>query len=1225
MPKKTSIKKAKGKRYNPFQAVRNRPDWAIGSPFTVKDDKWIWSEENGMMVVKNITFNNGLFNIIREIGSNAIDNKWRRDEILEEFPDTPSMKKIEFKVDMDNGEISIYNDGYQIPVERQEFDYTDHRTNETTTEVMYPAEIYFGDMFSGTNYDDMDEEEFVKEVSNKKGRKTSGRNGMGAKAANVFSTEFTVDHSDTENKKRFLQTYRDAGQTREPPVITSYRNKTGYTRITFTADYKYFKFPDKDKPRMTKNFCAYLKGYAYQMAMVTNVPVFFNDEKIVVKSLEKYARLFYPSTADNKMVHILTPLGDEVVLVETGEPDTESLDTVVQTSFINGIHTYRGGKYVDLFRDSIFSNLVRAFNSRKKKVQGKSLKTTAKKLYPYFHLFIRCEAIQPPFAGQTKDYCTLEKFDFFTPRSQKEKIAWTKTLETTITKVLKWGFVSLLEDKLLSELDRANSKKETSSKGRIVIGKKLTEANLQRKKPLECIICFTEGDSAKTLVTRGSNNPDYIGSLALRGKVLNVSKHSKTVVNSNKVIQDIKQVIGLRSGLDYTRQEYYGTLRYGKAWLMMDRDDDGLHIQGLLLNFFYREFPSLLQRGFVSGFNTAVVQLWYKTPKTKQLGTKRFYTNSEYLAWCKTDEYQEMAKTIKEVKYYKGLGTIEPKDAPIYFEDPKIVDFKYKGKQEKTMDLGFGGKDEDNHDRKEWIKDRLGKESEGHLFGDVKYEGDLSLKEFVNDQLILYHKISIRRAIPSVYDGLKDCQRKALYSALKRKYSKQVKFVIAAGNVIADTAYHHGDNSLKESMIKMGQGFVGSNNIPYFVNAGEYGSRMLGTSDEKTHAADRYLYFKMEEIIKTIFPEDDFPLYQQLEEDGDLLEYEYFMPIIPMLLVNGSWGIACGFSSNIWAYNPEDLVRWIRAWLQDRVEDSNEVEKLDPLIPWYNGFRGKIYLKTVMEKGIKKPKWISEGILEEGTGTKVTHNGKVVMNSDKGWWHIKELPIGLWTSDFKEHLDYLEFGTVEGGKKRKKKKKEEVKCLSSVLDYNKANTVHFMIKPTKDFIPDMNTKANLDNLREKKGLTNMVAIDERNIPYLYKSPEEILEKYCEKRIDFYWKRKRHLLGVYKHNLKVAANKYIFVKAVVDRELDMHQLPEPLEADMKALNLKKMGDEESYDYLLNMTMSSMTPKRLDELKKEKEKWTTIRKTLKEKSEENLWEEDLSAFEIAYKKFLKNRTE
>ena len=155
----------------------------------------------------------------------------------------------------------------------------------------------------------------------------------------------------------------------------------------------------------------------------------------------------------------------------------------------------------------------------------------------------------------------------------------------------------------------------------------------------------------------------------------------------------------------------------------------------------------------------------------------------------------------------------------------------------------------------------------------------------------------------------------------------------------------------------------------------------------------------------------------------------------------------------------------------------------------------------------------------------------------------------------------------------------------------------------------------------------MVAIDENNIPYHYKSPEEILEKYCEKRIYFYQKRKSHLLGVYKNNLKVATNKYVFVKAVVDHELDMHQLPEPLEADMKALGLKKMGDKgkENYDYLLSMAMRSMTSRRLEELKKEKEKWKTIREALKEKSEEELWNEDLDKFEIAYKKFLKNRCE
>ena len=1467
------MNKGTGKRLNPFQAVRKRPDWAIGSPLTVKDDKWIFSEENKTMIVKNITFNSGLFNIIREIGSNAIDNKWRSEQAQDDNENDyviPLLKRIDFKVNIETGEISICNDGYQIPVEKQEFEYTDHRTNKTIIEEMYPAEIYFGDMFSGTNYDDLNEEDFVKEISKSKGRKTSGRNGMGAKAANIFSTSFTVEHTDTINKKKFIQTFRNGGQERDKPKVTSYRNKNGYTKITFTPDYKYFKFPNAENCKMTNNLYLFLKGYAYEIAMVTGVNVYFNEEKIMIKTLERYARLYYPN---NKMCSLITPNGDELLLVEQHETEDESIDTVLQTSFINGIQTSRGGKYVEMSRDAIFSTLVRLFNSRKKKVEGKQLKTTAKKLYPYFHLFVRCEAIEPSFDSQTKEYC-LSKINFYDTSNSKDKTQWTKTLEDCSNKILKWGFVSLLEEKLLSEIDKSNDKKEKISSGRLIMGKKLTEANKRRNEPLKCIMCITEGDSAKTLVTRGSNNPDYIGSFAIRGKFLNVSKATSRIANANKEIQSLKQILGLKSKIDYTNNENFKTLRYGKVWLMTDADSvsgntplllrkngkvviktiesligsneydsrndnskeyinnsenyevwtengwttirqvirhkvhkrmyrvhtfsgfvevtedhsllsktgeeispktlelgtrlmisfpepnytndverkpeitndeayelglhwnneeiipedilnspvltrknyyngictkyaatvitrnsmiekitvhstvvahslyylirslgydvtvdyfednaivlyvylsyinqdttnviritdlgiindyvydletenhhfqagvgdlivhntDGIHIRGLLLNFFFREYPSLLQRNYVAGFNTAIVQLWYKVPKQKALQTKRFFTNTEYLNWLESNEYKRISKSIKETKYYKGLGTIEPKEASNYFKEPKIVEYESEKKTSKTMELGFGDKQQDKDDRKKWIKKRLIQEREGEEFEDMIYEGKINLDNFVNDQLILYHKESIRRAIPCLYDGLKDCQRKALYSTLKRKYSKQVKLVIAAGNVIADTAYHHGDTSLKESMIKMGQGFVGANNIPYFVNAGEYGSRLLGTSDSKTHAADRYLYFKLEDVIKTIFPEEDFDLYTQLEEDGESIEYSYFLPVIPMLLVNGANGIASGFSSDIPSYDPEELVVRIRDW----IDDSDNLKDSERLVPWYNNYKGKIYLKDI---DTDKPKWVSEGILEKGTGKKV--NGQ----NDKGWYHIRELPVGMWTSDFKLWLDYLELGTSPEGKSWKKL---NTKCLNTVLDYNRANSVHFMIKPSKEFIPDINTKGNMDNLRQEHSLSNMVAIDENDIPYRFKSPEEILVKYCEKRLDLYDRRRKYFLKVYKKNLNVASNKYRFVKAVVDKELDMYQLPEPLEENMLEIGLEKLGEEgeESFDYLLSMAMRSMTKKRMEELEKEVEKWKNSFKILKGKTPGDLWNEDLDRFEIAYKKFLKTRCE
>jgi len=250
--------------------------------------------------------------------------------------------------------------------------------------------------------------------------------------------------------------------------------------------------------------------------------------------------------------------------------------------------------------------------------------------------------------------------------------------------------------------------------------------------------------------------------------------------------------------------------------------------------------------------------------------------------------------------------------------------------------------------------------------------------------------------------------------------------------------------------------------------------------------------------------------------------------------------------------------------------------------------------------------------LEKGTG------------KDKGWWHIRELPIGLWPSVFKEWLEYLECGTAPKGRNWKK---SEVKCLKTFKQYNTANTVHFMIKPTKEFIPDMTVAGNLKILQKTETLQNMVMIDEKDYPYRFDSPEQILECFCQKRLKFYSRRKEYLLALWKKDLKKASNRYRFVKAVgITRKLDLHsfesdeELHECMEKEWK---FEKVDD--NFDYLLGMQVRSLTKKRADELAKEKAKIKEKITDLKTKTDKDLWREDLVKFKIAYKKFLKTRRE
>lgn len=1213
-----------GKRLNPFQHALQRPDTYIGSIKTVERDMWVYEEpethENGegaegeentepvrkgVFAYKKINYNQGLTRIFVEIMSNGIDNKWRSEA------HGLQMKKLDFSVETDPesekyGWITVVNDGYCIPVEKSVYEYHEYRTNKVIKEELYPAEVFFGEMLAGTNFEEDNT------------RKTSGRNGLGAKAAIVFSKEAEVEHTNPDQQKKFKQTYYDNGTRRDPPEITTYKAKTGYTSFSFLPDYERFGYPGMDA-----DFYSLIKGYVYEAAMITGLTVTLNGEKIVVKDMEKFARLFYPNAKDHKMISFKAPNGDECVLVERGVPDADIAEEVSHISWINGIKTRDGGVHVDPWVKSIFDKLVKTFNARKpKKGEKEALKASAKEIYPYFVLFVRAEAPGAQFDSQTKDRMTQPDIDL--APSKEEKTAFNGEINEAMKKLMKWNFVGLLEEKLSMKAERSQARKE-GTKRKMAFGENVTEANRAgTKEGYKCTLFITEGASAKAFADRIisviENGSDYFGSFAIKGKFINVQKTSQSVASANEEMKILKRILGLTTGQVYTDTS---ELRYGHVCLMTDQDDDGFHIKGLLLNVFYHYWPSLFKLVCEDGspyfmlesFTTAVViATWGKNMM------KIFYSNPEFRSW-----YEKEGQHIKglKVRYLKGLGSHSPGDELIYLEDQKKLLYTLDGEDSDWMTLGFADKQTDW--RKEWITRDMTKPGEMSLVEEdslpITVDGPISLSTFVDEQLIIYHKMALSRAIPNMYDGFKHAQRQVFYGITEdpdaRKGSLQnVENLI--GSVKKLTGYHHGGVSLEGTIVNMAQGFVGSNNIPLLVNGGEFGTRLKGGEDA---AAARYISTKPEEIVETLYNKMDLPLLEKVVEDGKEREYKMYMPLMPTVLINGGAGIASGYSSSIPNYNPEDIANWEEAW----IDSEDGVVNLPPLVPWYRGFTGEI---TLMEKEGTKYKpwdpetstgkpiaWMSRGILEQGKG---------------GWWHIKELPIGLWTNKMKIHLEYLETGVPP----EKSKKKKGEKCLLDVNWKGTTNTVLWDIKPSKDFIPDMEVAGNFKNMVSIERLTNIHVLDENGYPRKYESPEDLLQDFCKTRLDYYERRRSYWLDEYNKEYEKESDRYKYVKAVVEKKLNMHQKADKLEKDMLAMGLRKIASgkensegeaKESFDYLLSMQMRSMTVEKLVEIKNTVDKTKSRYDELEAKTARDLWKEDLAAFRIAYAKFLKTRVE
>lgn len=1202
-----------GRTLNHFEHVLLRPDTYVGSIRTCKKEVWTY----GVNAVsefkkKEIQFNSALFSIIREIGSNVIDNKWRGEE------KGINMSKVDVSFDAKTCEITFRNDGRTIPVELNEYEKEDYTSGNSYVHKAYPAEVFFGEMMSSTNYDDTEK------------RKTSGKNGVGASCTNIFSKKFTVEH--TDGKKKFIQKYENNAKDRTKPCVTQARCK-GYTQISFIPDYERFGYQEIiNTPEGKLDFISVLKYYAAEMAtMMKAVPVNFSilnydiiseseDEveeenvdsiglsteskktcKIIIKDLMKYAKMHFPNSK-NLIQSELN--GDECVLIEISDPEDvyESSD-ILHRSYVNGILTFRGGEHLKKWRDSIIPQVVKELNSRKFKKGETRPKASARSIYPYFLMFVRCEIDKPEFTSQTKEELGL-------PPPGAKQITAGKLKKEQLSKMMKWDFVELLDNKLLEHAERKATNKERVQK--VSMGKKYRSAGWAGKKrtkemlPDEPKLFITEGMSAKGFALRGidavPNGQNKYGAFAIRGKFINVQNSSKLMVSKNEEVIALKRVLGLVSGVDYTIDKNFNELRYRSVCFLTDADDDGIHIRGLLINFFWKLFPSLTKRGFFTIMNksesiergclqamaTPVVRVTAKKNGGKGVEELFFYSNPEFKKWISDNNNKSRivkTKTDDGVKYYKGLGAINPKEAPKYFAEQLLVNYILDGDETKKMALGFDSKE--TCARKKWIKNCL---SNG--VGEYVYEGNISISNFVNDQLVVYNITALRRSIPSMFDGFKESQRKILYGMRVKNYNSSLDIESIGGALKDITGYHHGAVSLYEAIFNMGRGFVGTNNIPLLINDGEFGTRLGGNGKDGDQAQPRYAKTKLDDIAYALFSKSDDDILAYRYEDNFRVEPETYAPILPMLLINGSEGIGSGWSTKWPNYNPEDICKYICNYL-------GEKQNRKKIVPWYRNFTGEIDLDK--DKSGKVVGWTSRGILQE---------------CKEGWWKITDLPIGVWGYSAKDELEKLLNGNP--------------RYLLDLEEMCSANKIHFRIKPTKNYIPDIDAKNNMGFMKKKHSLRNMYALDENDTPRKFDSPEEYLEMWIPWRLDLYKKRKEHIISKLESELVFVKNKFLYIKSVVEGNLNMNAENDVLENNMLEIGLEKLSHSKnstspSFEYLLGMQMRSMTKEKYETLEKEKTSIESHLESYKHKSVKDLFREDIDMFLKKYKLFLKERHE
>jgi DNA topoisomerase-2 len=1145
-----------------------RPDTYIGNIRKMKTNEPIYTFEDdfkdGKMTKREVNYSDGLLRLFIEAISNAIDNVWRSHE------EKISTKFIQITANEKTGEFSVWNDGKNIP------------TGLHPTEKVHIPEMIFGQLLTSSNYNDAEE------------RKTSGKNGLGVKLACIFSNSFEIEIYNKEEKKIYKQKWTNNMSTKtEPEIITKNFPKTveegknGYTLVKWTPDYKRFGY-NKEKP--DEDFMGQIKKCVLDCALTVSfykTIVMYNGKAVPVTKIEDYIKFYRlnnicenegskqsstanssvtsPNVSDSESDSESESVGDEEDEVKVKMPKNEQLmvhdsadckvfiarsDEYTHISFVNGIFTKDGGIHVDTWSEAIFRPILSKLNNSKKKD-----KIDIRDIKKHFFIFVFCTLDKPTFDSQSK-----------TRLNGPEMKAEMK--EAVLKKIMKWSFVKKIEESMkLKEM--LTLKKTTERKKGTTRVEGLDDAKYAGKKPEQCIICISEGQSAKTFIIQGMKygfningekkcGRDWIGVLPIRGKFLNARNASAKMLAGNKEVISLIQSLGLQYGLDYTQEENRKKLRYHKLISACDNDVDGYHITGLLYNFLHALFPTVLQiPGFFNFMRVPIIKISYKS---KELSFFHYHQAAEYIK----------KNNIKKdhIRYFKGLGTSNNKDIKEDF-GRRIVQYNPDEKSNTLVDNVFNKTKSEF--RKQWLTTFNIKETYPIVKDyDIEHQ---NVSDFINEELIQFSIDDCKRSIPSLIDGFKESYRKILYAAFKRnlKYSsKSLKVAQFAGYVAEHTNYHHGEMNLFETITKMAQRFVGSNNIPLLFNDGQFGTRLV--SSGKDAANGRYIFTKLDELTRLIFREEDDDYLPNREDDGDFVEKEYYMPIIPTVLVNPTTaGIGTGWSCNIPAYNPKDLIAFIKLWLQNHSRSENNKVDFPEMKPWYKGFKGIIDVKD-------------NTVTTYGVITKIKQNV----------YRITEIPIGR------------KMYSIERYKEKLEDLKEDGIIKDIVSDDHTDELVDFTVKCEKE--PDYKMLGLVDTIQ----LTNMVLFDKNGKLKRYKSIYDILEEYCTQRYEFYSIRKKGEIKKMEHHIKVLKNKIQFINDIITRKLDLLTNEDD---DVKKYLEKNKFDlvDESYDYLLSIQVRGMTKTKLENLREQLSDSIKALEKYKKLTEEQIWLSELKELE------------
>lgn len=391
-------------------------------------------------------------------------------------------------------------------------------------------------------------------------------------------------------------------------------------------------------------------------------------------------------------------------------------------------------------------------------------------------------------------------------------------------------------------------------------------------------------------------------------------------------------------------------------------------------------------------------------------------------------------------------------------------------------------------------------------------------------------------------------------------------FCVGFDNLVVHncTNYAHGVGSLEGTIIGLAQDFAGSNNIPIFEKFGQFGDRL-----NKKAAASRYVKVKLAPYFRQLFRKEDDLIFEFMSSNGMLVEPKYFTPMLPLVLINGAEGMGTGHSTYIMSYNPEEIKSSIV-----KILDGKKL-KPNTLLPWWNGFRG----------GVSRDK--DTGQIEI-TGTYNIKDGRTPILT------VTELPIGIQSDQYKAHLDKL----------------EDREIILSYDNLSDKNGFEFVIR-----IPKSTAQKSDEEIKKlfklvSRETENLTVWNGDGVLQRYDNVETLLEDWVAWRTARFEDRRQALIKKTEEDIVWASERYKFIIFYL-KNVNFFR-------DNETKVITDRLTQEGFtriDDLLSMPMRSLTKQRIEELKKEVEKFQVLLESLKVDTAVAMFKRDLKEVKIA----------